>query len=90
MLTDYFMKPLQGTLYNKFRAIIMGHRPITDLYVIKNVTVKERVENKIIRNVMEKLGEDNKSVMWSNVVHRRTDRKMGKEDETMAIKNSRK
>eukprot|EP00957_Ditylum_brightwellii_P083246 6329356-Ditylum_brightwellii.AAC.1 len=76
MIAVYFMKPLQGTLHKKFREIIMGHRPITDLYVMKNVTVKECVENNIIRNVTEKLCEDNKSVMWPDDMCGRTDRKM--------------
>ena len=31
MLADFFTKPLQRSLFNKFRAVIMGYRPISDL-----------------------------------------------------------
>ena len=31
MLADYFTKPLQGALFNKFRDVIMGHAPISSL-----------------------------------------------------------
>jgi len=31
MLADFFTKPLQGALFKKFRAVILGHVPITSL-----------------------------------------------------------
>ena len=32
MLADFFTKPLQGGLFIKFREVIMGYRPISDLH----------------------------------------------------------
>ena len=31
MLADFFTKPLQGALFNKFRDVIMGYKPISSL-----------------------------------------------------------
>ena len=31
MLADFFTKPLQGKLFLKFKAVLMGHMPITTL-----------------------------------------------------------
>ena len=42
MLSDFVTKPLQGTLYNKFRNVIMGYEPISNLQ-IKSFEIKERV-----------------------------------------------
>ena len=42
MLSDFFTKPLQGALYNKFRNVIMGYEPISSLQ-IKSFDIKERV-----------------------------------------------
>ena len=38
-----FMKPLQGELFRKFRDVITGYKPISQLYS-KLITIKERVE----------------------------------------------
>ena len=47
ILTDYFTKPLQGSLFHKFKNIIMG---ILGLYIllkdIASYSSKERVEKK--------------------------------------------
>ena len=43
MLADYFTKPLQGSLFRKFRAIIMGWEPLSALQDIGEL--KERVED---------------------------------------------
>ena len=43
MLADYFTKPLQRSLFRKFRAIIMGWEPLSSLQDADNF--KERVEN---------------------------------------------
>ena len=49
MLADFFTKPLQGKLFIKFKAVIMGHEHISTfekpLPLDKS---KERVENKIL------------------------------------------
>ena len=31
MLADFFTKPLQGQLFQKFREVIMGHKPLSIL-----------------------------------------------------------
>ena len=43
MLADYFTKPLQGSLFRKFRAIIMGWVPLSSIQDFDEF--KERVEN---------------------------------------------
>ena len=45
MLADFYTKPLNGSLFKFFREVIMGWRPITDLYKVANVSTKERVED---------------------------------------------
>ena len=44
MLADFFTKPLQGALFQKFRDVLMGYRPITILEQ-KSLEIKERVGN---------------------------------------------
>ena len=44
MLADFFTKPLQGALYQKFRDVLMGYKPTTTLEQ-KSFEIKERVEN---------------------------------------------
>ena len=36
MLADYFTKPLQGNLFKKFRAVIMGWEDISTLDAVKD------------------------------------------------------
>ena len=43
MLADYFTKPLQGSLFNKFRRVIMGYDPISILKEFCTSKMKERV-----------------------------------------------
>ena len=38
MITDFFTKPLQGSLFNKMRSVIMGH---------SEFPAEERIENNI-------------------------------------------
>ena len=46
MLADYFTKPLQGSLFHKYRKILMGYEHISTLLSRHhNVGNKERVEN---------------------------------------------
>mmetsp|Transcript_17995 Transcript_17995/g.23320 ORF Transcript_17995/g.23320 Transcript_17995/m.23320 type:complete len:96 (+) Transcript_17995:1846-2133(+) len=47
MLADFFTKPLQGTLFRTFRAVIMGHEDISVLFKYRRI--KERVEKDVIR-----------------------------------------
>ena len=46
MLADFFTKPLQGTLFRTFRAVIMGHEDISVLFKYRRI--KERVEKDVI------------------------------------------
>ncbi len=43
MLADFFTKPLQGSLFRKFRAVIMGHEHIDSLRETKPSPSQERV-----------------------------------------------
>ena len=45
MLADFFTKPLQGNLFRRFRAVIMGYVHINDLLMDPDFLLKERVEN---------------------------------------------
>ena len=44
MLADFFTKQLQGALFQKFRDVLMGYKPITILEQ-KSFEIKERVGN---------------------------------------------
>ena len=57
MLADYFTKPLQGSLFNKFRRVIMGYDPISILKEYHTSKMKERVEkgNKILISDEQKM-----------------------------------
>ena len=44
MIADYFTKPLQGRVFQKFRNIIMGYEKLSALQD-DSFTLKERVEN---------------------------------------------
>jgi hypothetical protein len=43
MLAEFFTKPLQGSIFKKFRAVIMGHEHIDSLKVTQPTTSQERV-----------------------------------------------
>ena len=43
MLADYFTKPLQGSLFNRLRDVIMGYKHIDTLKIHKHLSLKERV-----------------------------------------------
>ena len=44
MLADFFTKPLTGSLFQKFRAVLMGDHPISTLRVPASLGPEERVE----------------------------------------------
>ena len=44
MLVDYFTKPLQGSLFIKFRRVIMGYNPISILRYFSPSKMNECVE----------------------------------------------
>ena len=46
MLADFFTKPLQGSLFRKFRAVLLGHDHINSLdHHALRTTPEERVGN---------------------------------------------
>lgn len=46
MLADYYTKPLQGSLFKRFRDVIMGYSPIDSLNTSSSDhKLKERIEN---------------------------------------------
>ena len=44
MLVDYFTKPLQGELFRRLKAVIIGHKHINDLVSDPEFSLKERVK----------------------------------------------
>ena len=61
MLADFFTKPLQGALFEKLRAVIMGHKHISTLFL----SFKERVGDiEIVEEKSEKkiVNDGNKSI----------------------------
>jgi hypothetical protein len=51
MLADFFTKPLQGSLFRKFREVIMGHKHIDTLKETSPAPSQERVgEYNLMRN----------------------------------------
>ena len=50
MLADFFTKPLQGSLFRKFREVILGHQHINTLKPSAPSPSQERVGEPIIRN----------------------------------------
>jgi hypothetical protein len=46
MLADFFTKPLQGSLFERFRKVLMGHTHIDTLSPLSLFPTEERVEEK--------------------------------------------
>ncbi len=44
MLADFFTKPLQGSLFRKFRDVLLGHQHVSTLTNAPSVPAEERVE----------------------------------------------
>jgi len=49
MLADFFTKPLQGSLFQKFRDVILGHCHVNTLIKSPLSPSEERVENLLSR-----------------------------------------
>ena len=61
MLADYFTKPLQGSLFYKFRAVIMGYEDLSSISPPNIVGFEERVgNNKVIQANPKKVSEKSK------------------------------
>ena len=79
MLADFFMKPLQGSLFRTFRDIILGYKHISELEIgddtkAETTVAQERVgKGNVIKNVngandtTSDKGEK-KGVSWADVV----------------------
>ncbi len=57
MLADFFTKPLQGSLFRKFREVILGHKHIDSLKQSKPTPSQERVGSNIIPHTIRN-GDD--------------------------------
>lgn len=58
MLADFFTKPLQGSLFRKFRAVVMGHEHINSLKEPMSAPLQERVGIPELRNVADRKKTD--------------------------------
>ena len=57
MLADFFTKPLQGSLFRKFRDVIMGHKHIDSLKETVPAPFQERVgKDNLLDNVRNGAG----------------------------------
>ena len=58
MLADYFTKPLQGELFRRLRAVIIGHKDINDLLSDPKFSLKESAKkmNIVIENSIRTKG----------------------------------
>ena len=77
MVADFFTKPLQGSLFRKFRDVVMGYKHISSLYdPSEQTSAQERVgnEEKVIlrENVKRPVAcaseGSKKNVTWADVV----------------------
>jgi hypothetical protein len=55
MLADFFTKPLQGSLFNRFRDVIMGYKPTSSLLELNSI--KERVGSTVFE--LDSGGDEN-------------------------------
>jgi KUP system potassium uptake protein len=62
MLADFFTKPLQGSLFRKFRDVIMGHKHIDSLKEVTTTPSQERVGQ-----------SDMTEIVWNGDDGRKTD-----------------
>jgi hypothetical protein len=46
MLADFFTKPLQGHLFRRFKAVVLGHQHVDSLHDVVAVPLEERVGDK--------------------------------------------
>jgi hypothetical protein len=68
MLADFFTKPLQGTLFRKFRDVVLGCKHISTLHdADEESSSQERVGNDVSK------GDVERSVSWSDNVERSDD-----------------
>ena len=68
MLADFFTKPIQGNLFRRFRAVLLGHAPITSLRPKCSPVPQERVEDCVTADNGAPDASDGKTITWSDVV----------------------
>lgn len=69
MLADFLTKPLQGALFRRFRAVLLGEAHIRTLRSSPLPSTQERVEeNEYTREAETKETHDSKTITWSDVV----------------------
>jgi len=76
MIADFLTKPLQGELFRKFRAVLMGHVHLSEA-MLQSMPCKERVE----RKYNDGTNQANKVVSWSDVVSGKVREKTTNNDE---------
>jgi hypothetical protein len=83
MLADFFTKPLQGSLFRKFREVIMGHKHIDSLKHPKPIASEERVgegsKPEIVANALDRRktdvsGQEPHKVSYADVVRKTSQR----------------
>lgn len=75
MVADFFTKPLQGSLFTRFRDVIMGYKPMSSL---PSKVSKEHIEinSETVENQKARTHVPQKTVSWSDKVRYGTDKKM--------------
>ena len=59
MIVDLFTKPLQGALLKKFRDIVLGYKPISNLHENdKDSSYRERVEKYVSEGDVKRTDDD--------------------------------
>ena len=53
MLADFFTKPLQGNLFRRLSAVVMGHKHVDSLKEITLATSQERVEDRACASIAD-------------------------------------
>jgi hypothetical protein len=70
MLADFFTKPLQGSLFRKFRDVVLGQKHINSLKQTMPVPSQERVgestSKEIVRNGTDKRSTYVRTYLWTN------------------------
>ena len=70
MLADFFTKPIQGNLFRRFRAVLLGHAPIASLHPKCPPVPQERVEDCVTADNGAQDVSDGKTITWSDVVQK--------------------
>ena len=74
MLADFFTKPLQGSLFQNFRDVVLGYKHIDVLktYIKKESPEQERVRSEVSSGNYISSGDGPSVVTWADVVKRRS------------------